>query len=366
MHEHSIPLPEPQPPRPTAQPLQGLEHAAQPAPDAGSQRCRGALALLVLVLATVLPRYVVAESGPTRMEPAKISPAAAPAVATTPVADAHLHYKWNQAEVTSPEAAVQALKDNNVRLAVITGTPAERALELEALAPDIVVPIYGVYRRGGDWYGWQGRDGLVEEVRAALASGRYHGIGELHLIGGFAARWNRSDVLKGLLAVAAEYDVPVLVHTEFSRAEPTLSICEARPRNRLVLAHAGAALPPEEVERILVACPNVWMDLSARDPWRFISFPISAEDGRLLPEWEQLVLRWPQRFVIGSDAVWPVDRLDAWDRADTGWEHIGEFLDFHRRWASFLPPDVQRKVLLENALALYGRSDALSRARPDR
>jgi predicted TIM-barrel fold metal-dependent hydrolase len=273
-----------------------------------------------------------------------------------PVADAHLHYKWNQAEVTSPEEAVQALKDNNVRLAVITGTPAERALQLQALAPDIVVPIYGVYRRGGDWYGWQGRDGLVEEVREALASGRYHGIGELHLIGGFAARWNRSDVLKGLLDVAAEHDVPVLVHTEFSRAEPTLSICKGRPDNRLVLAHAGAALPPAEVERVLEACPNVWMDLSARDPWRFLRFPISTDDGRLRPDWEALVLRWPERFVIGSDAVWPVDRLDAWDRADTGWEHIGEFLDFHRRWASFLPPEVQRKVLLENALGLYNRT----------
>jgi hypothetical protein len=74
------------------------------------------------------------------------------------------------------------------------------------------------------------------------------------------------------------------VHTEFSRAEPTLSICKARPQNRLVLAHAGAALSPQEVERVLEACPNVWMDLSARDPWRFVNFPISGDDGRLLPE----------------------------------------------------------------------------------
>jgi predicted TIM-barrel fold metal-dependent hydrolase len=269
------------------------------------------------------------------------------------VADAHLHYKWNQAEVTSPEEAVQALRDNDVTLAVVTGTPAGRALELHALAPDVVVPIYGVYHGGQDWYGWQGRKELVEEVRAALETRPYRGIGELHLVGGFAVRWQRSDVLKGLLAVAAEFDVPVLIHTEFSRADPTLSICEANPKNRLVLAHAGAALPPAEVERVLRACPNVWMDLSARDPWRFVRFPINDEEGRLLPAWEALILRWPDRFLIGSDAVWPVEQLDAWDQADTGWERIGDFLGFHRRWASFLPQDVRRKVLLENAEQVF-------------
>lgn len=270
-----------------------------------------------------------------------------------PIADAHLHYKWNQAEVTSPEEAAAALRANGVELAVVTGTPAERALELAELAPDIVVPIYGVYRAGGDWYAWQAKDSIVADVRKALASGRYHGIGELHLIGGFAMRWERSDVLRALLALAAEHDVPVMIHTEFSRAEPTLSICRANPDNRLVLAHAGAALPPDEVQRVLEACPNVWMDLSARDPWRFLRFPISGDDGRLLPDWEALVLRWPDRFMIGSDAVWPVERLDAWDQPDTGWQRIGEFLDFHRHWASFLPADVRRKVLLDNAESVY-------------
>lgn len=270
-----------------------------------------------------------------------------------PIADAHVHYKWNQAEVTSPEEAVQALRDNGVALAVIAGRPASKALELYALAPDIVVPIYSVYRRGGDWYGWQRRPGLVDEVREALSSGRYRGIGELHLIGGFALRWKRNDVLKGLLALAAEYDVPLLIHTEFSRADPTLSICRANPDTRLVLAHAGAALPPDEVERVLSACPNVWMDLSARDPWRFVRFPITGADGRLLPKWEALVSRWPRRFLIGSDAVWPVDRLDAWDRADTGWQRIGDFLDFHRHWASFLPEDVRRRVLIDNAREVF-------------
>ncbi|MBK1704416.1 hypothetical protein CKO40_07665 [Halochromatium glycolicum] len=302
------------------------------------------LALLVAALLSLAPLGLSAEQN-AQGQPAAKEP--------MPIADAHLHYKWNQAEVTSPQEAAAALRANKVELAVVTGTPAERALELYEEAPEIVVPIFGAYRRGGDWFGWQARDSLVDEAREALENGPYRGIGELHLIGGFAMRWNRSDVLQALLKLTAEHDVPMLIHTEFSRAEPTLSICKDNPDNRIVLAHAGAALSPAEVRRVLDACPNLWMDLSARDPWRFISFPISDDDGRLLPEWEALVLDYPSRFVIGSDAVWPVDRLDAWDRADTGWEHIGDFLDFHRRWASFLPEMIRRKVLLENAITLF-------------
>jgi predicted TIM-barrel fold metal-dependent hydrolase len=270
-----------------------------------------------------------------------------------PVVDAHLHYKWNQAEVTSPEEAVAALRENGVELAVVTGTPPELALKLYELAPDLILPIYGPYRDLGQWYAWQFRTELVDEVREGIQEGPYRGIGELHLIGGFALRWRESEVLRGLLAVGAAYDVPVMVHMEFSDAAPTLSLCRGNPGNRLILAHAGTVLPPEEVGRILEACPNVWMDLAARDAWRYVRHPITGEDGRLLPAWEALVLAHPGRFVIGSDAVWPVERLDAWDQADTGWERIGDFLDFHRRWASHLPTAVADAVLRENARALF-------------
>ncbi len=61
-------------------------------------------------------------------------------------------------------------------------------------------------------------------------------------------KWNQAEV-------TAEHDVTMLIDTEFSRAEPTLSICEAKPKNRIVLAHGGAALPPVEGRRVLeIAC----------------------------------------------------------------------------------------------------------------
>lgn len=276
------------------------------------------------------------------------------AMAAQPLVDAHVHYKWTQEEVTSPEQAISSLEKAGVELAVVIGTPAEKALRLHELAPQRIVPIFGPYRPGSqDWHAWQFRRELIEEARQALASGRYHGIGELHLIGGFAARWERSPVLKAFLALSKEFRVPLLLHVEFAAAKPMLSLCGRHPEATLVLAHAGAPMPAGAVGEILRRCPNVWMELAARDHWRYVRNPIVGDEGRLLPEWEKLVLEYPERFIVGSDTVWPVDRMGGWDEPDTGWERIGEFLDFHRRWLSFLPSEVADRVGRLNALALY-------------
>ena len=41
-----------------------------------------------------------------------------------------------------------------IALAVVVGTPAEYALQLERLAPDRIVPIWSPYRSPGDWSVW--------------------------------------------------------------------------------------------------------------------------------------------------------------------------------------------------------------------
>jgi len=271
-----------------------------------------------------------------------------------PLVDAHVHYKWSQEEVTSPEQAISILEANRVELAVVIGTPPEYALKLHRLAPQRILPLFGPYRPGGaDWYTWQFRLELVDEARRALTSGPYRGIGELHLIGGFAARWERSPVLSGFLALAKEFDVPLLLHVEFATATPLLALCRGHPEAKLVLAHAGAPMPVSAVEEVLEACPKVWIELAARDPWRYVRNPIADEAGRLLPDWERLVLRYPDRFIVGSDAVWPVDQLDAWDQPDTGWQRLGDFLDFHRRWIGFLPTEAREQVGRRNARQVY-------------
>ncbi len=282
------------------------------------------------------------------------------ATATQAFADIHVHYKWNQAEITSVDEAIAALKENHIGMAVVTGTPPELALQLADAAPEIVVPIYGIYRNSGDWSVWPFEKDLLQRVRTALETGRYRGIGEVHLIGGFVPKRTTENV-SGLFRLAGEFDVPVLLHTEFSTADYLISTCRQFTETRFLWAHAGTTVPTAEVDRALQSCPNVWVELSARDPWRYVNHPIADADHHLLPEWRELVLRWQDRFMVGSDPVWPVEQLDAWDTADSGWDEIGRFVDFHRQWIAKLPREAADKIRWSNARAFFGQDSVLAK-----
>jgi predicted TIM-barrel fold metal-dependent hydrolase len=162
------------------------------------------------------------------------------------------------------------------------------------------------------------------------------------------------------MRLAGEYDVPIMLHTEFSRPDMILELCSSYPDTRILWAHAGSILATTQVAQVLDACGNVWAGLAARDPWRFVNNPITAADGRLLPDWRALLLRYPERFMLGSDPVWPVDQMDRWDEPDTGWQELGRFWGFHREWLRQLPQAVARKIGCENAVALFRREEEIA------
>jgi predicted TIM-barrel fold metal-dependent hydrolase len=280
--------------------------------------------------------------------------------AGSPVADMHLHYKWTQQEMTTPAAAMAMLDRENIVMGVVIGTPAELALELGLLAPDRIVSIFSPYREGGDWHRWAHDETTVTRARAALASGQYRGIGELHVIGGFAPPLEKAVVLQQLLQLAAEFDVPIMLHTEFSRPDFMLQVCRQFPDVRILWAHSGALLEPGDVGEVLERCSNVLGGLGARDPWRFVNNPLTAANGTLLPGWKALLLKYPERFMVGSDPVWPVDQLDRWDEADSGWQELGRFWTYHRGWLAQLPDEVARKISCGNAVALFGLSKTVT------
>jgi hypothetical protein len=104
----------------------------------------------------------------------------------------------------------------------------------------------------------------------------------------------------------------------------------------------------------------VWAGLAARDPWRFVNNPIADGEGRLLPDWQDLLERYPERFMLGSDPVWPVEQMDQWDVSDTGWQELGRFWAFHRQWLRQLPQAVARKIGCENAVEFFRRDEQVT------
>lgn len=278
------------------------------------------------------------------------------AAGPAPIADAHMHYNWNMAETLTPEQAIDIWRTNNVVLAVVAGTPPELALRLREAGGDWVLPIWSPYLTPEHRHNWFLREDVLEAARRAMAGGRYYGIGEVHLIPGLGPRRD-NPVLLGLIELATEYAVPFLIHTDASDYRYLLPLCREHSETTFVWAHAGGILPPEQVGALLEACPNVYVDLSARDPKRYVASPITDDAGRLLPGWREVVLAHPRRFMVGSDAVWPVDQMHSWFQADTGWSMLGEFLEFHRRWIADLPPQLHAALLVDNARRVWLRRD---------
>ncbi len=278
-----------------------------------------------------------------------LAAAIAPCHAQEPFADIHVHYNWDQKEVISAQEIVARLRRARVAFAIVTSTPTALALELKQAGGDLIVPFFSPYTHElgrQDWYLDANVVGLAE---AGLRDGLYRGIGEVHFMAGFKPAIDNT-VFARLMRLAQRFEVPALIHVDAANEIPFKRICEAYPELEIIFAHAGGNLRAEHVRRVIEGCANVMIEFSARDPWRYGG--LTGEDGLLLPDWRELVIAYPERFVTGTDPVWKVTRTQTWDQADDGWDHFEQLLAYHRRWLDDLPQAVRDRVRLENARLL--------------
>ncbi len=275
--------------------------------------------------------------------------AVAPCAAGEPFADIHVHFNWDQKEIIGADEIVARLRRANVAFAVVTSTPAALALELKQAGGDLIVPFFSPYTHELGRQDWYLDANVVRLAEAGLRDGLYRGIGEVHFMAGFRPRIE-NPVFARLMRLAQRFDVPALIHVDAANETPFVRICEAYPELKIVFAHAGGNLTADHVRRVIERCANVTIEFSARDPWRYGG--LTGADGRLLPEWRDLVIAYPERFVTGTDPVWKVTRTQTWDQADDGWDYFAQLLSYHRRWIDDLPKPVRDRVRLENARRL--------------
>ena len=267
-----------------------------------------------------------------------------------PLADVHVHFNWDQHELIEPKEIIQILKEHNISFVVGFSTPSEYILKLKEVGGSMVIPFFSPYLTAQGRSSWYFNEQVLVEARHGLENNIYHGIGEVHVISGIGPRRD-NKILNGLLQLAVDYNVPFTIHTEASSYKFLEPLCQQYSTLRFLWAHSGGILGPEHAEGIILSCPNVWIELSARDPHHYGG--LLNENGSLREDWRNLFIKYPDRFMVGSDPVWNAHQINRWYEADEGWLHYDKFIQFHHNWLVELPADVAEKIRLNNAKKFF-------------
>ncbi|HHX34033.1 MAG TPA: amidohydrolase family protein [Gammaproteobacteria bacterium] len=195
----------------------------------------------------------------------------------------------------------------------------------------------------------------------------WQGIGEVFtrhddvtaLMQGSTPRANNEAMLK-VYRVAAEYDLPVLLHSNITSKRERNPLYleeleEALSKNtdvRFIWAHAGTSMELHRhqdeldfllplVERLLNEHDNLYIDLS----WTLLEPYLVDTKGKPNPEWLALFEAHPTRFVLGSDVV---GRFNNLSKIIQGFDPV---LDA-------LPADVAQAIAVDNFLALIPKKQS--------
>jgi hypothetical protein len=258
-----------------------------------------------------------------------------------PLFDAHLHYNEEAYQGPYPLPDVLARMQRNGVQAIIAnsrpndGTKAlAEAREQTRAAGVTVVPFIRLYRSRADYTNWFRDESIYalvqQEYARGTAAGPYRGLGEFHLYDSANAN---GAVAKKLMQFAQKKGLAVLAHVDDVAVDLLLGHA---PKARLIWAHTGISGPPvARVQALLEKYPQLMGELSYRPG-------LTCGDGALCPDWRTLLLKYPDRFLIGSD-TWVNQRWDAYDGLMRG----------YRRWLGELPPDVARRIAWDNGAGLF-------------
>ncbi|RQO55688.1 amidohydrolase [Variovorax sp. KBW07] len=265
-----------------------------------------------------------------------------------PLFDTHLHYNqeaWDGNTGPYPPAeALARMQRNGVKAIVANSRPNAGTQTLAAsretrAAGVTVVPFVRLYRNRDDYSNWFRDETIHDMVLAELArgtpSGPYRGLGEFHLYDSANAN---GPVAKKLIALAERQKLAVLAHVDDVAIDLLMANAPSKGQSlRLIWAHTGiGGAPIGRVQALLERYPLLMGELSYRPG-------LTCDGGSLCPEWRALILKYPERFMVGSD-TWVNQRWSAYDDIMRG----------YRTWLGDLPSDVAQRIAWGNAAALFG------------
>lgn len=247
------------------------------------------------------------------------------AVPQPPIFDAQMHYNFEVKRVYTVRNIIDAFERHNVVGALVSSIPNENTDLLWEANSNRVHRLFVPYRNAQDRADWFNRPEIIPYMESALATGRYRGIGEFHIPPGQV----NTPVLARLAELAIEHNLLLSVHADDYAIRDLYAL---DPRLRIVWAHAGMTVLPQKVEQLLKKHRALSVELSHRNV---------APDGKLDPAWEDLFLRYPDRFLIGTGAY-----------SSESWYYFGLGLRHTREWLAQLPPHVAERIAWRNAQEL--------------
>jgi predicted TIM-barrel fold metal-dependent hydrolase len=245
-----------------------------------------------------------------------------------PIFDTHIHYNQPDWEVISAEQVLSMLDRAGVRYALVSSTPDDGTLKLYARAPDRIVPFLRPYRSRDDILTWHGDPAVQAYVEERLRRGVYKGIGEFHLS---AVEHAEAPVVRRCAELAAQQQLFLHAHVDDTTVEKLLRL---HPQVRILWAHAGMTASAATVGRLLGQFPTLWVELAMRSD--------VAPNGTLAPEWREVFLQHPDRFMVGTD-TWVTSQ----------WDTLVEGMRAMRHWLGQLPGDVAQRIAYRNAERLF-------------
>jgi hypothetical protein len=226
---------------------------------------------------------------------------------------------------------IELMDKSGVAMALVSSSPDDGTIMLWEYAPERMVPELRPYHGQASASNWTKAPGMLDYLKQRLAAYPHRGIGEFHI---HTLDPSDRDFLKQVARLAAERQILIHLHSD---AKPVQLFYEFEPALTLIWAHAGMSEPPEVIGPMLDRYPKLYADTSYREH-------DILGDGTIEPRWRTLIMRYPDRFMVGSD-TWVNHR----------WEHYEALIDLNRRWLSQFPREVAEKIAYRNAETLFGR-----------
>ena len=246
-----------------------------------------------------------------------------------PIFDAHVHYNLDIGRPLSVPEVLETWRRAGIRGVLLTSRPNNGTRELLAAAPPEFKAVafarpYVVQSDVQTWFRDPAIYGLIERE---LTRGIYVGLGEFHIYGPDAD----SEGFERFMRLAQRHKLWLHAHCDDYVIERIFTLY---PDARVIWAHTGMGISEARIDELFARYPALHGELSYRSG-------IEGGDG-VSPAWRALFLKYPQRFLLGSD-TWVPQR----------WPEVPAIMDAYRAWLAQLPREIAENIAWRNGARLF-------------